>query len=133
MAAGEPLPFKQRDISVKGHAIECRINAEDPNRNFAPSPGPIDRIDPPGGLGVRFDTHCVSGYRVPPNYDSMIAKLIVHAEDRESCIRRTARALDELRIEPIKTTTGLARELMENPSFIEGGMDIHFLERLLKE
>jgi len=132
VAAGEPLPFKQRSISVNGHAIEVRINAEDPARNFAPSPGPIDRFDPPGGLGVRFDTHCVTGYRVPPNYDSMIAKLIVHAENRGACINRTKRALDELRIEPIKTTTGLARELMDNPSFVEGGMDIHFLERLLK-
>ncbi len=132
VAAGEPLPFKQRAISVNGHAIEVRINAEDPARNFAPCPGPIDRFDPPGGLGVRFDTHCISGYRVPPNYDSMIAKLIVHAENRDACINRTKRALDELRIEPIKTTTSLARELMDNPSFKEGGMDIHFLERLLK-
>jgi len=132
VAAGEPLPFKQRAISVNGHAIEIRINAEDPARNFAPCAGTVERFDPPGGLGVRFDTHCVSGYRVPPNYDSMIAKLIVHADDRGKCIARTSRALDELRVEPIKTTASLARELMDNPSFREGGMDIHFLERLLK-
>ncbi len=132
VASGEPLPFKQRQIQVNGHAIECRINAEDPSRNFAPCPGPIETFETPGGLGVRFDTHCVAGYRVPPNYDSMIAKLIVHAEDRGACLRRTARALDELRVEPIKTTASLARELMDNPSFAEGGVDIHFLERLLK-
>jgi len=133
VAAGEPLPFKQRQIQVNGHAMECRINAEDPERGFAPCAGPVDTFEPPGGLGVRFDTHCVSGYRVPPNYDSMIAKLIVHAEDREACLNRTARALDELRVGPIATTAKLQRELMDNPSFRKGGIDIHFLERLLKK
>jgi len=133
VASGEPLPFKQRDIKIRGHAIECRINAEDPDRNFAPFPGKITRFDPPGGPGVRMDTHCVAGYVVPPTYDSMIGKLIVHDDDRRSAITRMERALDELHIEPIKTTVGLHRRLMQNHAFIEGGVDIHFLERLLKK
>jgi len=132
VAAGEPLPFKQRNISVNGHAIECRINAEDPDNNFAPSPGPIDRFDVPGGPGVRIDTHAVAGYRVPPNYDSMIGKLIVHADTRANAIARTEQALREFHIGPIKTTIPLQIELMRNGSFVQGGIDIHFLERLLK-
>ncbi|MEM1166531.1 MAG: acetyl-CoA carboxylase biotin carboxylase subunit [Planctomycetota bacterium] len=131
VAAGEPLPYRQRDIKPRGHAIECRINAEDPERGFAPSAGRIDRFETPGGLGVRLDTHAVSGYRVPPNYDSMIGKLIVHADDRDLAIRRTARALDEFHVGPIKTTIGLHQQLMNNESFRAGGVDIHFLERLL--
>ncbi len=133
VAAGEELPYRQRDIKINGHAIECRINAEDWQRNFTPSAGLIDDFRLPGGLGVRNDTHAVPGYRVPPTYDSMIGKLIVHAEDRAAAIRRTARALDEMRIGPIKTTIGLHRELMDNASFQKGGVDIHFLERLLKK
>lgn len=132
VASGEVLPYKQRDIKINGHAIECRINAEDWRNNFAPSPGPINELHLPGGLGVRVDTHVVPGYRVPPTYDSMIAKLIVHAESREACITRTARALSEFHIAPLKTTISLAQELMENKSFRKGGMDIHYLERLLK-
>ncbi len=132
IAAGEPLPFKQRDISVNGHAIECRINAEDPERGFMPSAGRIEQWEVPGGPGVRMDTHVVPGYRVPPNYDSMIAKLIVHAEDRDACLRRTARALRELRVGPIKTTTPLHARLMQNSDFAAGGVDIGYLERLLK-
>ncbi len=132
VAAGEPLPFRQREIKPRGHAIECRINAEDPDHNFAPCPGPIHRFDVPGGPGVRFDSHCVAGYRVPSNYDSMIAKLIVHADTRRDAIRRMGRALRELEIGPIKTTTPLHRRLMDNHAFIEGGVDIHWLERMLK-
>ena len=132
VAGGDHLPFKQRDIKVRGHSIECRINAEDPARNFAPCPGTIERFETPGGLGVRLDTHCITGYRVPPNYDSMIGKLIVHADDRDAAIQRMARALHEFKIEPIKTTIGLHLELMQNESFCKGGVDIHFLERLLK-
>ena len=132
VAAGEPLPFKQRDISVNGHAIECRINAEDPANNFAPSPGSIDRFDLPGGPGVRVDTHAVAGYRVPPNYDSMIGKLIVHADTRSNAIARMEQALREFHISPIKTTIPLQIELMRDGSFRQGGVDIHFLERLLK-
>lgn len=132
VASGEKLPFRQRDLKVTGHAMECRINAEDPARNFAPSPGRIERFTAPGGPGVRWDSHAEAGYRVPPNYDSMIGKLIVHAEDRERCIARMARALAEMVVEPIKTSIPLQRELMRNASFQRGGMDIHFLERLLK-
>ena len=132
VAAGEPLPYRQRDIKVNGHAIECRINAEDWAKGFIPSAGLIERFVAPGGLGVRMDTHIEAGYRVPPTYDSMIAKLIVHAEDREQAMRRADRALHELVVEPINTTTGLHIELMNNAAFRKGGVDIHFLERLLK-
>ncbi len=132
IAAGEPLGFKQKDVKLRGHAIECRINAEDPDRNFMPSPGLVEQFNPPGGPGVRMDTHVVSGYRVPPNYDSMIGKLIVHADDRTQCIDRAYRALEEFHVSPIKTTIGLHRQLMRNEAFREGGVDIHYLERLLK-
>lgn len=132
VAAGEPLPFRQRDVQLRGHAMECRINAEDPERNFMPSPGRIDTFYPPGGLGVRIDTHVVTGYTVPPTYDSMIGKLIVHGDDRPQCISRMARSLREFEVGPIKTTIPLQLRLMENSSFREGGTDIHFLERLLK-
>ncbi|RMH27313.1 MAG: acetyl-CoA carboxylase biotin carboxylase subunit [Planctomycetota bacterium] len=133
VAAGEPIPVKQRDLKRTGHAVECRINAEDPARSFAPSPGVITRFDPPGGPGVRMDTHAVAGYRVPPNYDSMIGKLIVHDESRDAALARMARALAELRVEPIHTTAPLQLELMRNSAFAKGGVDIHFLERLLKK
>lgn len=133
IAAGEPIPFKQRDVRRHGHAMECRLNAEDPDRDFAPSPGVIERLETPGGPGVRLDTHCIAGYRVPPNYDSMIGKLIVHDDDRESCMNRMARALAELRIEPIRTTAALQARLMQNAAFRKGGVDIHFLERLLRK
>ncbi len=132
VASGEPIPFKQKDVEIRGHAMECRINAEDPDKNFMPSPGRIDLWEPPGGPGVRMDSHVVPGYVVPPNYDSMIGKLIVHADDREQCIERMARALREFRVGPIKTTIPLHTRLMENSDFRRGGIDIHFLERLLK-
>ena len=132
VAAGEKLPYAQKDVKVNGHAIECRINAEDPARNFMPQPGPISTWQSPGGPGVRMDTHVVGGYVVPKFYDSMIAKLIVHDDTREQCITRTARALREFKIEPIKTTVPLHQRLMENTDFRTGGVDIHFLERLLK-
>ena len=133
VASGEHLPFRQRDVKTSGHAIECRINAEDWEKGFIPSAGTIERFDPPGGLGVRVDSHCIAGYRVPPTYDSMIGKLIVHAEDRDQAITRMERALREFRVEPIKTTISLHRELMNNATFRKGGVDIHFLERLLKK
>ena len=133
VAAGEPIPFKQRDVKRTGHAMECRINAEDPDRGFAPSPGEIDRFDQPGGPGVRMDSHCAAGYRVPPNYDSLIGKLIVHDENRDACMDRMARALAELKIEPTRTTVPLHAQLMRNATFRKGGVDIHFLERLLKK
>ncbi len=132
VASGEPLPFKQKDISIKGHAIECRINAENPDKNFMPSAGVIETLHMPGGPGVRMDTHVVPGYRVPPNYDSMIGKLIVHADDRKQAINRMKRALGELTIGPINTTIPLHQRLMENADFAAGGIDIHYLERLLK-
>ncbi len=132
VAAGEALPYRQRDIEAKGHAIECRINAEDPEHNFRPSAGKITQWEVPGGPGVRMDTHVVPGYTVPPNYDSMIGKLLVHAETREQAIVRMSRALREFQVGPIKTTIGLHRRLMENADFRRGGFDIHFLERLLK-
>lgn len=132
VAAGEPLPFKQRDIDIRGHAIECRINAEDPDKNFMPSAGNVDTWRLPGGPGVRVDSHIVPGAKVPPTYDSMVGKLIVHGDDRAHAIERMSRALAEFEVGPIKTTIPLHRTLMKNAAFRDGGTDIHFLERLLK-
>ncbi|USN98159.1 MAG: acetyl-CoA carboxylase biotin carboxylase subunit [Phycisphaeraceae bacterium] len=132
VAAGEPLPFRQKDIKIEGHAIECRINAEDPAKGFMPSAGRIDTWRVPGGPGVRLDSHVVPGYTVPPTYDSMVGKLIVHAGSREAAIRRSSRALAEFEVGPIKTTIPLHRELMADSAFVTGGVDIHFLERRLK-
>ncbi len=132
IAAGEPLPYKQKDIKVNGHAMECRINAENPDKNFMPSAGVIETLYMPGGPGVRMDSHVVPGYRVPPNYDSMIGKLIVHGDDRKHCMTRMKRALNELTIGPIHTTIPLHLRLMENADFGTGGVDINYLERLLK-
>ncbi|MEM1330865.1 MAG: acetyl-CoA carboxylase biotin carboxylase subunit [Planctomycetota bacterium] len=132
IAAGEPLPFKQKDIAVRGHAIECRINAEDPDRNFMPSPGRIETWNTPGGPGVRMDTHVQPGYMVPPNYDSMVGKLIVHGDTREAAIARMSRALNEFEVGPIKTTIPLHGRLMNDSGFRDAVTDIHYLERLLK-
>ncbi|MEZ6317332.1 MAG: acetyl-CoA carboxylase biotin carboxylase subunit [Phycisphaerales bacterium] len=133
VAAGEPLSIKQKDIKVHGHAIECRINAEDPKRDFMPSAGLIDTWRAPGGLGVRLDSHAGAGYRVPPNYDSMIGKLICWGETRDAAIARTERALREFDVGPIKTTIPLHLEMMQNSDFRRGGVDIHYLERALKD
>jgi acetyl-CoA carboxylase biotin carboxylase subunit len=133
VAAGEKLGFTQKDIKRNGHAIEVRINAEDPDRNFAPCPGLITQFDPPGGPGIRVDTHCYSGYRVPPNYDSMIAKLIAYGKTRDDAIATLHRALGEFRIEPIATTVGLQASLMRNSNFVKSEVDIHFVERLLEK
>lgn len=130
IASGEKLMIKQEDISPKGHAIECRINAEDPN-SFMPSPGRIERFHQPGGLGVRVDSHVYGGYTVPPYYDSMIGKLIVHGEDRASAIARMEGALEEMVIEGIKTNIDLQRRIITDPAFIAGGADIHYLEKKL--
>jgi len=127
-AAGFPLRFKQSDIKINGHAIECRINAEHPFK-FTPSPGKIDGYHPPGGLGVRVDSAVYDQYTVLPHYDSMIAKLIVHADTREEAIKRMARALDEYIIEGIKTTIPFHQRIMINKEFIEGLVDTGFLER----
>ncbi|MBN2473780.1 MAG: acetyl-CoA carboxylase biotin carboxylase subunit [Pirellulales bacterium] len=129
VAAGEPLPFKQEDIRQDGAAIECRINAEDPGKNFRPSPGVIERMIIPGGLGVRFDSHVHAGYAVSPYYDSMIAKLIVHQPTRREAIDCMKRALAELRIEGVKTTVPLHQKILDHPAFSEGGVDTTFIER----
>jgi len=131
-AAGLPLRYRQDDIRINGHAIECRINAEDPLK-FTPCPGRITAYHPPGGLGVRVDAFVYDNYTVVPNYDSMIAKLIVHAETREDAIRRMSRALDEFIIEGIKTTIFFHKQIMANKDFIEGNIDTSFLERIVLE
>jgi acetyl-CoA carboxylase, biotin carboxylase subunit len=130
IAAGEPLPFKQEDIHVRGHAIECRINAEDP-KTFAPSPGPVKLWHAPGGPGVRVDSHLYSGYSVPPFYDSLIAKLISYGESRDVAIGRMKNALSEMVIEGIKTNRSLHQEIFNHAAFRQGGLDIHYLERRL--
>jgi acetyl-CoA carboxylase biotin carboxylase subunit len=130
IAAGAPISYRQSDIRLSGHAIECRINAENPE-DFRPSPGRIREYHAPGGLGVRVDSAAFQGYEVPPYYDSLVAKLVVHGHSREECLRRLARALDEYVIEGIETTMPLHRRLVENPDFRRGDYDIHWLERFL--
>ncbi|MBY0112343.1 MAG: acetyl-CoA carboxylase biotin carboxylase subunit [Phycisphaerales bacterium] len=132
IASGEKIPYKQEEIKINGHAVECRICAEDPAMGFRPSAGKITTWEPPGGPGVRMDTHVVAGYVVPPNYDSMIGKLIVHAETRDLALDRAVRALKEFTVGPIKTTIPLHIQLCNNADFRKGGVDIHYLERLLK-
>lgn len=129
VAAGETLPFQQSDIIHSGCAMECRINAEDPDRNFLPSPGKIKSIRFPGGPGVRFDTHVYQGYSVPPTYDSMVGKLLVHKPTREETIAGMLRALDELRIEGIKTVVPFHQAMLREATFVEGKMDTKFVER----
>ncbi len=129
IAAGEPLSFRQSDIVARGVAIECRINAEDPQKNFQPSPGKIERLYVPGGFGVRFDSHVHPGYLVSPHYDSMVGKLIVHQATRREAIGCMLRALDELRIEGIQTTVSLHREILRHAAFVEGRVDTTFVER----
>jgi len=128
VAAGAPLSFLDRDMTPRGHAIEFRINAEDPV-TFAPSPGRIASFHPPGGLGVRLDTAAYQGYLIPPHYDSLIAKLIVWGRDREEAIGRGRRALDFFVIEGIKTTIPLQRRILDDPDFIAGRLSTHFMER----
>jgi len=130
IAAGEPLSYTQDDIKIRGHAIECRINAEDPY-SFIPSPGKITNLHWPGGLGVRIDSHLYNGYTVPPYYDSMVGKLICHGEDRATAIARTNGALQEMVIEGIKTNIALHKEIMADHAFQEGGVDIHYLQKKL--
>ena len=132
VASGEKLKIKQEDVKINGCAIECRINAEDPNNNFMPSPGKITELNLPGGYGVRVDTHIYQGYSIPPFYDSMVAKLIVHDKTRPEAIRKMRRALEEFYISPIKTTIGLHSEILEHPLFVEGKISTHFLEKMMK-
>jgi acetyl-CoA carboxylase, biotin carboxylase subunit len=130
IAAGEKLAFRQRDIVFKGHAIECRINAEDPFK-FIPSPGRLTSWHMPGGPGIRVDSHAYNGYFVPPNYDSMIGKLIAYGATREQAIKRMRIALSEMVVEGIQTNIPLHRELMLDAKFVEGGTSIHYLENRL--
>ncbi|HOB65181.1 ATP-grasp domain-containing protein, partial [Ottowia sp.] len=132
VAAGEKLPFTQRQIHIKGHAIECRINAEDPFK-FTPSPGRVTAWHMPGGPGVRVDSHVYNNYFVPPNYDSMIGKIIVYGDTREQAIARMQTALAETVIEGIHSNVPLHRELMVDAKFMEGGTNIHYLEKWLSE
>jgi acetyl-CoA carboxylase biotin carboxylase subunit len=130
VAAGEKLAFRQRDIQLKGHAIECRINAEDPF-NFTPSPGRITSYHPPGGPGIRVDSHAYANYFVPPNYDSMIGKVISYGGDRAQALARMRIALSEMVVEGILTNLPLHRQLMDDTRFIAGGTSIHYLEKKL--
>ncbi len=128
IAAGYELPKKQEDVRVEGHAIECRINAEDPFKSFAPRPGKITAFHAPGGPGVRVDTHAYAGYVIPPYYDSMIAKLICHGRDREEALARMTRALDEFIIEGVPTTIPFHKKVMTDPRFIAGEFNTAFLD-----
>ena len=130
IAAGERLPYAQKDIQLRGHAMECRINAEDP-KTFMPSPGPVRLWHAPGGPGIRVDSHVYSGYNVPPNYDSLIAKLISYGDTRDTAIARMKNALAELVVEGIKTNKALHQEIFAHAAFAQGGTDIHYLERRL--
>ena len=132
IASGLPLSLSQDQITFKGHAFECRINAEDP-RTFIPSPGLVKQFHAPGGLGVRVDSHLYSGYRVPPNYDSLIAKLICHSEDRDSALNRMQNALDEIVVDGIQSNTPLHRELVRDESFRKVDFNIHYLEKKISE
>ncbi len=130
IASGEPLRYRQEDIQIHGHAIECRLNAEHPE-TFIPSPGRIEEFHAPGGPGIRMETHIYSGYYVPPYYDSMIGKLIAHGEDRPAALARMSNALRETVIEGIHTNLPLQRRILTDAAFRAGGMNIHYLEKKL--
>lgn len=131
IASGERLAISQNDVHISGHAIECRINAEDPDNNFTPSPGKITNFHIPGGLGIRVDTHAYSGYTIPPYYDSMIAKLIAYGNTRDEAIARMRRALDEFIVKGVKTTIPLHKRIMDDERFRRGEIDTSFLDELL--
>jgi acetyl-CoA carboxylase biotin carboxylase subunit len=131
VAAGEPLPWKQSDIDCRGHALEIRINAEDPDNDFRGSPGTITKLRLPGGPGVRFDSHVHEGYRIPPYYDSMIGKLIVHRPTRAEAIKTMLRALDEFVIEGVKTTIPLQKRMLRDPNFVAGTVHTKYVEQTL--
>jgi acetyl-CoA carboxylase biotin carboxylase subunit len=130
IASGKPLAFRQKDVHVRGHAIECRINAEDPD-SFMPSPGKVTVFHTPGGPGIRLDSHLYSGYTVPPQYDSLIGKLIAHGEDRATAMARMRTALSEMVIDGIKTNIPLHERLCRDSAFLAGGTNIHYLEARL--
>ena len=129
IAAGEELKFKQKDVEFRGHAIECRINAENPGKNFMPCPGTIKEINLPGGNGVRVDTAIYNGYTIPPNYDSMIAKIITHGATRNEAIAKMKRALEELVIDGVDTNRDFLFDIIKNPNFIRGSFDTSFIEK----
>ena len=133
IAAGEKLTFTQDDIKPSGVAIECRINAEDPANNFRPSPGEVKAFVAPGGFGVRWDSHVYQGYNIPPTYDSLVGKLIVHQPTRSEAIATTKRALDEFVIEPTKTTVPLCRRVMSEQKFVDAQWDTKYIEREMLE
>jgi acetyl-CoA carboxylase biotin carboxylase subunit len=124
--------MRQEDVQIRGHAIECRINAED-SETFMPSPGTIEGFHAPGGPGIRCDTHVYDGYRVPPNYDSMIGKIIAHGQDRDMAIARMRVALDEMVLDGIRNNVPLHKWLLWDPGFLRGGFNIHYLEKRLAE
>jgi acetyl-CoA carboxylase biotin carboxylase subunit len=128
IAAGEKISFLQDDIEFRGHAIECRINAEDPDNNFMPSPGKIETWIVPGGPHIRVDSHCYSGYSIPPYYDSMIAKFIAYGKNRHEAIAIMLRALKETQIGPIKTTVPLHEKILNRPRFRQGAVSTHFID-----
>ena len=128
VATGEPLSFTQDDVELTGHAIECRINAENPAQDFMPSPGTVSFFHLPGGAGVRVDSHVYQGYTIPPYYDSMIAKIICHGEDRRTAIARMKRALEECVIEGVDTTLEFQLAILEDPRFVKGSVTTRFLE-----
>ena len=132
VAMGEPLSFNQEGIQLRGHAIECRINAEIPQKNFMPSPGVVKHLHLPAGNGVRVDTALYTGYRIPSEYDSMIAKVIVHAPDRNAAIQKMRSALDEMVILGVETNLDFQFQIMRNPEFCEGRADTGFIQRMLR-
>ena len=132
IAQGKPLTLKQEDIQLRGHAIECRINAENPSRNFMPSPGTLERLHLPGGIGVRWDSHLYTGYTIPPTYDSMIGKLICYGDNRNTAIARMNSALQELVIQGVDTNIAMQREIMNDHGFVQGSVNIHYLEDRLE-
>jgi acetyl-CoA carboxylase biotin carboxylase subunit len=133
LAAGETLPEVPLGSSIDGHSIECRINAEDPDRGFTPCPGRIDAFHQPGGPGVRVDTHIYAGYTVPSHYDSLLAKVVTHGADRDEALARMERTLDELVIEGVKTTIPFHKRVLRHPGFREGRIDTGFIERMEQE
>lgn len=130
IASGEKLSIRQEDVVIRGHALECRINAEDP-KTFMPSPGKVKHFHAPGGNGVRIDSHLYSGYSVPPNYDSLVGKVITYGADRDEALARMRNALDELIVDGIKTNTELHKDLVRDAAFCKGGVNIHYLEKKL--
>jgi acetyl-CoA carboxylase biotin carboxylase subunit len=133
IASGEPLSIRQEDVQLSGHAIECRINAEDPDHGFMPCPGTLSLVAFPGGPGIRVDSHVYTGYRVPPNYDSLIGKLIAWGRDRDEALARMQRALQELQIEGVKTTAGFLARLLASPVFLRGEVHTRYVDQFIKE